>query len=315
MPFANLSLVSEDSFFLVRHILIVQFVLNIMARIDLHLHTTYSDGTYTPHEVVTMAYQAGVMTLAITDHDSTEGLPETITSASGFNIEVIPGIEISSRFRGRETHILGYYVRWQESSFQRRLASLRETRTPRIQEIIHKLTQHEINLTEEEVKEMAGIGSVGRPHVAQVLLGKGYVRSVNEAFERYLSDGALAYVPRDLPDAADVISWIREVGGVAVLAHPGWVKEKQLGLQPFCEALKEQGLQGIEVFYSTHNPRQTSEYLTLAKRLDLLMTGGSDFHGLVKPDIRVGVGRGNLKVSSQLLEPLQAARSQRESKF
>ncbi len=280
-----------------------------MARIDLHLHTTYSDGSYSPHEVVTMAHRAGVMTLAITDHDCTDGLPETITSASALNLQVIPGIEMSSSFRGKETHILGYFVAWQESSFQRRLATLRDTRCIRIREIIQKLTQLGLPLTEEEVKAVGGIGSVGRPHVAQVILGKGYVRSVKEAFERYLGEGALAYVPRDLPDATEVISWIREVGGVAVLAHPSWVKEKQIGLQPFCEALKERGLQGIEVFYSTHTSRQTSEYLTLAKRLDLLMTGGSDFHGLAKPDIRVGVGRGNLKVSAKLLDPLQAARS------
>ena len=167
-----------------------------------------------------MAYQAGVMALAITDHDSTEGLPETLTSASALNIEFIPGIEISSRFRGKETHILGYFVEWEEPSLQRRLGAMRETRSNRIQGIIHKLTQLGIPLTEEEVKEVAGIGSVGRPHVAQVLQSKGYVRNVNEAFERYLGEGALAYIPRDLPDATEVISWIREVGGRGGLGPP-----------------------------------------------------------------------------------------------
>ncbi|UCE63401.1 MAG: PHP domain-containing protein [Nitrospirota bacterium] len=280
-----------------------------MARIDLHLHTTYSDGSFSPHEVVTMAHHAGVSTIAITDHDTTDGLPEAFTRASTFNLHIIPGIEISSQFRGKETHILGYFVTWQDPTFQRRLSFMRETRCTRIPKIINKLKQLGVVITEEEVKDVAGIGSIGRPHIAQVILAKGYVKSVKEAFERYLGHGAAAFVPRDLPDAAEVISWIQEVGGVAVLAHPGWVEEKQNGLSPFCEALKECGLQGLEVFYSTHTSKQISEYLFLAKRLDLLVTGGSDFHGQAKPGVEIGVGRGNLKISEKLLGPLEAART------
>ena len=279
-----------------------------MAHIDLHLHTTYSDGSHTPLEVVTMASQAGLSTLAITDHDCTEGLPEAFTSASVLNLRIVPGIEMSSRFRGKETHILGYFIDWQDATLQRRLSRLRETRRTRIPYILRKLTQLGVPVTEEEVNEVAGVGSVGRPHIAQVMLAKGYIRNVKEAFDRYLGQGAAAYVPRDLPDATEVITWIQEAGGVAVLAHPSWVAEKPRGLQPFCEALKEGGLQGIEVFYSTHTSRQTSEYLTLAKRLDLLVTGGSDFHGSAKPDIHIGVGRGNLKISANLLDPLEAAK-------
>jgi predicted metal-dependent phosphoesterase TrpH len=280
-----------------------------MAHIDLHLHTTYSDGSYPPHEVVTMAHHAGLSTLAITDHDTTDGLPEAYSRASGLNLPIIPGIEISSLFLGKETHILGYFVEWKDPTFQCRLARLRETRCSRLPQIISKLTTLGVLITEEEVKDVAGVGSVGRPHIAQVILAKGYVTSVKEAFERYLGQGAAAFVPRDLPDAAEVISWIREVGGVAVLAHPSWVEDKQKGLQPICEALKKCGLQGLEVFYSTHTYKQFSEYLYLAKRLDLLVTGGSDFHGSVKPDVRIGVGRGNLKIPEKLLGPLEAARS------
>ncbi len=258
-----------------------------------------------------MAHDAGVATLAITDHDTTEGLPEAFSRASAFNLQIIPGIEISSRFLEKETHILGYFVGWQDPTLQYRLTTMRETRRTRIRKIISKLSQLGLPITEEEVKEFAGIGSVGRPHVAQVLLAKGYVTSVKEAFERYLGQGAAAYVPRDLPDAAEVISWIQEVGGVAVLAHPSWVEDKQKGLQPFCEALKKCGLQGLEVFYSTHSLKQISGYLSLAKRLELLVTGGSDFHGSVKPEVRIRVGRGNLKIPETLLGPLEAARTGR----
>lgn len=280
-----------------------------MARIDLHLHTIYSDGSYSPHDIVAMAQQAGVTALAITDHDNTDGLPEALIAASAFDLEVIPGIEISSRFRGKEIHILGYFLEWHDHTFQARLAGLRESRHSRNPEMIRRLTKLGLSLTYDEVKAVAGLGSVGRPHIAQAMLAKGYVTSMKEAFDRYLGEGAAAYVPRDLPEAADVICWIREVGGVAVLAHPGWVKERHDGLLGFCQALKDNGLQGLEVFYSTHTARQTSEYLTLAKRLELLITGGSDFHGLAKPDVRVGVGRGNLKVSQQILEQLRTARS------
>ena len=256
-----------------------------------------------------MAHHAGVSALAITDHDTTDGLPEALSRASTFNIQIIPGIEISSRFRGKETHILGYFLAWQDPTLQIRLTGMRETRRTRIPKIIAKLLHLGVTVTEDEIKEVAGTGSVGRPHIAQVILAKGYVTSVKEAFERFLGQGAAAFVSRDLPDASEVISWIREVGGVSVLAHPSWVEDKQKGLQPFCEALKDCGLQGLEVFYSTHSHKQTSEYLALAKRLDLLATGGSDFHGSVKPEVRIRVGRGNLKIPPSLLGPLEAART------
>ena len=259
-----------------------------------------------------MAYQAGLSTLAITDHDTTDGLPEAFRVASAFDLQIIPGIEISSRFRGKETHILGYFVTWKDPTLQDRLSGMRETRRTRIPKIISKLTQLGLPITEIEVKDLAGAGSVGRPHIAQVILAKGYVTSVKEAFERYLGQGAAAFVPRDLPDSAEVISWIRDVGGVAVLAHPSWVEEKQKGLQPFCDALKERGLQGLEVYYSTHSSKQVSEYLALAKRLDLLVTGGSDFHGVAKPDVRIGIGKGNLKISAKLLGPLTDARTNKK---
>ena len=256
-----------------------------------------------------MARNAGVTALAVTDHDITDGLPETLAAASSLNIEFIPGIEISSRFQGKETHILGYFVNWQDPTFQSRLTHLRESRHTRNPAMISKLNRLGLPLTYEEVQAVAHPGSIGRPHIANVLLAKGYVTSMKEAFDRYLGEGAEAYVPRDLPDAADVISWIREVGGVAVLAHPTWVREGKENLKLFCKALKERGLGGLEVFYSTHTARQTSEYLNLAKELELATTGGSDFHGLAKPDVRVGVGRGNLKVSLKLLENLKALRA------
>ena len=278
-----------------------------MSRIDLHLHTTHSDGSLPPAEVLALAHKAGVTALAITDHDITDGIPEAITIGADLGIEVIPGIEISSQWEDGELHILGYFLDWQDPMLNRHLAGLRASRHRRNPLMVRKLNELGLELTYEEVRALAGTESVGRPHIARLLMEKGYVQSAKEAFDRYLGNGKAAYVPRELPEPAEAIGWIRAAKGIPVLAHPTWVRLDETSLLKLCETLKAAGLMGIEVHYSTHKRAQTEEYLNIAKRLGLLVTGGSDFHGLTKPDIHVGVGRGGLKVSSKLLEPLRAA--------
>lgn len=278
-----------------------------MSRIDLHLHTTHSDGSLPPIDVLALAEKAGVTALAITDHDIVDGIPEAMEAGSRLGIEVIPGVEISSCYGDGELHILGYFLDWKDTELNRRLANLRNSRHDRNPRIIEKLNELGLAVTYEEVRALAGTESVGRPHIARVLMNKGYVTSAKEAFDRYLAEGAAAYVPRALPTPAEAIAWIRAAHGVAVLAHPTWIKESAEGLYRLCDKLKGEGLGGIEVYYSTHTAQQTTEYLNIAKRLDLLVTGGSDFHGVTKPDIDVGVGRGGLKVPEKLLDPLKKA--------
>ncbi len=278
-----------------------------MARIDLHLHTRFSDGSLTPGEVVALAHQAGVTALAITDHDIVDGIPQAMEAAAKPGIEVIPGVELSSRFHERELHVLGYFFDWQDSTFRDHLAQQRRSRHVRNPQTIERLNALGLELSEEEVNAKAGSGSIGRPHVAQVLVDKGYVQDTREAFNRYLKEGAPAYVPRTLPDTRNVITWIRNAGGVPVLAHPAWTRYEGEPLYRLCACLKEAGLLGMEVFYSSHNRKQTSRYLELAKKLDLLVTGGSDFHGAANPTIQVGRGKGNLKVPDTLLAPLRHA--------
>lgn len=280
-----------------------------MSRIDLHLHTTHSDGSFPPADVLAFAQTAGVTALAITDHDIVAGIPEAMELGSRLGIEIIPGVEISSRYGDGELHILGYCFDWQQPVLNERLKTLRESRHERNPRIIQRLNDLGLPMTYEEVRELAGTESVGRPHIARVLMNKKLVRSAKEAFDRYLAEGRPAFVPRQLPDPMEAVTWICEAGGVAVLAHPTWVKESSEGLARLVAQLKGAGLGGIEVHYSTHNARQTDEYLSLAKRLNLLVTGGSDFHGVTKPDIGVGTGRGDLKVSDKLLEPLKKAAS------
>lgn len=281
-----------------------------MSRIDLHLHTTHSDGSLPPIEVLKLAAKANVTALAITDHDIVTGIPEAIAAGTELGIEVIPGVEISS-FNGKsELHILGYYLNWQDATLDRRLATLRASRHRRNPLVIERLRALGLDVTYEEVRELAGTESVGRPHIAQLLMKKNYVTSAKDAFDRYLAEGRPAYVARELPTPAEAIAWIRDAGGIAVLAHPTWTKETGDGLSALVTTLKEEGLGGIEVHYSTHTKPQTSQYLNLAKKLDLLVTGGSDFHGLTKPDIEVGIGRGGLKVPDKLLAPLKQAAAQ-----
>jgi 3',5'-nucleoside bisphosphate phosphatase len=278
-----------------------------MSRIDLHLHTTCSDGSLPPAEVLGLAYKAGVTALAITDHDIVEGLPEAMAAGAHLGIEVIPGVEISSRFEQTELHVLGYFMDWQDPVFNQRLAQLRSFRHARNPLIVEKLKGLGLDITYEEVRALAGTDSVGRPHIARVLMQKGYVQSAKEAFDRYLADGKAAHVPRQLPEPAEAIAWILEARGLPVLAHPTWIRATEDGLLKLCQELKAAGLKGIEVHYSTHKRAQTATYLNIAKRLDLLVTGGSDFHGVTKPDIEVGVGRGGLKVPDRLLAPLKEA--------
>ena len=278
-----------------------------MSRIDLHLHTTHSDGSFSTREVMTFAKQAGVTALAITDHDIVEGIAEATAIGAELDIEVVPGVEISSRLGESELHILGYFLNWTDPLLAQRLSSLRDSRHTRNPKIVQRLNELGIPITYEEVRALAGTESVGRPHIARLLMEKKFVTSAKEAFDRYLANGRPAFVDRELPLPAQAVQWIREAGGVPVLAHPTWVRTSADGLRTLVRDLKVTGLGGIEVHYSTHTPSQTTEYLNLAKQCDLVVTGGSDFHGVTKPDIEVGIGRGQLKVSEKLLDPLRKA--------
>lgn len=278
-----------------------------MSRLDLHLHTTHSDGSCTPTEVVNMAHRAAVTALAITDHDITTGIAEAIAVGQQCGIEIIPGVEISSLAGSSEVHILGYFLDWQDFDLLERLKTLRDARHRRNPQIIERLQTLGIGITYDEVRSLAGTDSIGRPHIARVLMDKRVVASAKEAFDRFLAEGKPAYVPRELPSPAEAIRWIKAARGLAVLAHPTWVRVAEQPLIDLVRQLKADGLDGVEVYYSTHAARQTREYLSLAQQLGLLVTGGSDFHGLTKPDIEVGIGKGTLHIPTSLLPTMKNA--------
>jgi predicted metal-dependent phosphoesterase TrpH len=278
-----------------------------MSRIDLHTHTTFSDGSFSPTDLVTLANQQSIDILAITDHDTTEGLPEAIEATKTLSLELIPGIELSAQFQNREMHILGYFINLTDPQFQTRLETLRSTRLHRIHHILDRLHSLGMDISLEEVQQASGTGTIGRPHIAQVLMAKGHVKSMKDAFEHLLGSRGKAYVQRVVPEAHEIIGWIIEAGGIPVLAHPYWEGLNKDDSTTACQSLVEQGLRGIEVFYGTFSARHISFNLGLARRFDLLMTGGSDFHGTLKPDIALGKGRGSLHVPPKVVERLRVA--------
>jgi hypothetical protein len=277
-----------------------------MIRIDLHSHTTASDGSLAPEELVRLAKQQGVATLAVTDHDTTAGLPQAIVEGERAGVEVIPGIEISCLYGETELHILGYFINTDDPRLEPALAEYRSSREDRNPRIVQRLQELGCDLSYADVKAIARSATVGRPHIAQALIRKGYVKSVSEAFDRYLADDAPAYVPRLLPPPAEAIGLIRRIGGIPVLAHPAYASRLKEPFEQVCETLKGFGLLGIEALYSSHNRQQTDRYRSVARNHGLLVTGGSDFHGEAKPSLLVGTGYGNLDVPADILDPLRA---------
>ncbi len=243
-------------------------------RVDLHVHTTASDGTYRPSEVIRLAREKEIEYIAITDHDTTEGLPEAVQEGELQKIIVIPGVEISTVYQEEEIHILGYSMNTAHASLQSTLKKLAKARHGRTQAMVKKLQELGYNVALEEVIAKAGPGAVGRPHLALVLIEKGYFTRIEDVFFQLLNPGCPAYVPRFKISPADAIILIKKAGGVPVLAHPG----ENFPLHLLTDLIKE-GLAGIEVYHPHHPPDLEKYYYELAMEHRLLITGGSDFHG------------------------------------
>lgn len=275
--------------------------------IDLHAHTTASDGSLTPRQLVERAARQGVKALAITDHDTLDGLAEAFSAGQEFGVEIVPGLEISAEFPIGTMHILGYYIDTESQLLLENLAMLRQARNTRNPRIIKKLQELGLDITLAEVEEVAGGEVVGRPHFARVMIAKGYVQTANEAFEKYLAKGAPAYFDKARLDPQVALEVIKKAGGVSVLAHPYQLKTKSNEeLTKIIADLKMMGLDGLEVIYSRHSTQQVADYQALAQHYDLLVTGGSDFHGVTKPDIEVGIGLGQLVIPPVLLDHVKA---------
>ncbi len=283
-----------------------------MGFIDLHTHTTCSDGTFSPSDLVSLASSRGLEAIAVTDHDTIAGLSQALETGNSLNIEVITGAELSIEYPLPESghmHLLGLFLEPGSRELKEGLEWLRqkrEERTPRILNILHEQGVH---ITETEIMEKSGGGSVGRPHIARLLLEKGYVDSMQEAFDSYLKKGAVAYVPKEKFPLERAIEMILSANGIPILAHPYTLKLGAKELEDLLISMKEMGLRGIEAHYSNHSEDQTAQFLALAEKLDLLVSGGTDFHGENKPDIQLGTGLGDLRIPSSVLEKLKKGRT------
>lgn len=277
--------------------------------IDLHTHSTASDGTLSPTELIKLASEKGLDAIAITDHDTFQGIPEALEAGKKYNIEVIPGCELSlnSPEGAGWMHVVALWLPSDPKPLQKAFEWVQEGRKMRNHEIVEKLRSLGINITYEAVAERAG-GTIGRPHFAQELLSLGVVSSVNEAFKVWLGDNGRAYVPKRKLQPKQALDILNEIGATSILAHPFALGLDYPATESLVRDLQTMGLDGMEVYYSEHNDAATKAYKEMAEKLGLLISGGSDFHGTVKPKISLGTGKGSLRVPTELLEAMKADR-------
>lgn len=273
----------------------------MISRVDLHLHSTASDGQYSPSELVAMALERNLLAVAITDHDTTAGIDEALEAARGTRLEVIPGVEISCDVPHEEVHLLGYYLDHHHPALQEKLRAMRDARLQRAKGMLAKLTTLGFPLPWEVVAELAGGDSVGRPHIAGAMVKMGYVASTDEAFVLYIDRNGPAYVERYKISPLDAVSLIKEARGLPVLAHPRRVTH-------FLPDLVERGLVGLEVYYNGYSPEDIQGLADLARKFDLIPTGGSDFHGA---GLVYTVEMGSVKVPVESVECLRALAKKR----
>jgi predicted metal-dependent phosphoesterase TrpH len=274
--------------------------------VDLHAHSTASDGSDAPAHLVELALEAGLGSLAVTDHDTQQGVAEALAASSTTDLELIPGVELSLGYDRGGMHLVVLWLIPGNGPLQDRLAALRDGRDVRNLEIVRRLTSVGMPVTIDEIEDEAGGGSVGRPHIAAVMVARGYVPDIRTAFDLWLGAGKPGYVGRDRLDPVEAIGLARESGGVPILAHP-----HTLGITTAADMadllvwLKRAGLVGLEAFYGAYRRHERDGYADLARRFGLIPSGGSDYHGTYKPGLMLGSGYGDLVVTDALLDELR----------
>ena len=271
---------------------------------DLHLHTNFSDGTYTPEELAERAGELGLAAIALTDHDTVEGCARMSAACAHAGLEFIPATELTAEVDGNELHLLAYFVDTQNPRLLAQMSRFQRVRQSRIQEMVARLNQLDIPLQADAVLAIANCRSPGRPHVARALVMGGFCSSMDEAFERFLKKNRPAWVPKFKISATEAIELIHQAGGLAVIAHPGLNRVDEI-----IPGLVRAGLDGLECFHTKHTPNTSEHYVGLAKQLGLLITGGSDCHGLNKGKPLIGT----VKLPYEYVEQLKGAIARRKS--
>jgi len=285
--------------------------------IDLHIHSSASDGTFSPGEILETACAQDLGAIAITDHDTIDGAKQALQAGIPKTLQFLTGVEMSaapppSLSHSGSFHILGYGIDLDDVALNHALQVLQEARENRNPAIIARLNQMGFDMTIDQVVAAVGEGQIGRPHIARVMLQRGYVTSIDDAFDRYLAHGRPAYVDKPRISCQRAVDIIRGAGGIAVLAHPFLLNlSDPADMEKLVVELKRMGFEGIEVYYPEHPPAATALYEELARKHDLLMTGGTDFHGKLKPEIQMGSGTGHFFVPFALFEQLCAELARR----
>lgn len=277
-----------------------------MKYIDLHTHSIMSDGSMSPAEVVRHAKEAGLTAMALSDHDTVDGVEEAVEEGKRIGIEVVPAIELSAQ-SATETHVLGYYIDIHNDVLTSTLARVRKARVQRNVETCEKLNELGFKVTMEEAKAKAPAGVIGRAHFASVMVDKGYVGSVKEAFDKYLANGRAAFSSNQLLTVRDCIDVINAAGGGAFIAHVHLIRLGDEELEKFLSELIPCGLKGIEGYYTEYTQEMQDKYQLLAKKLGLAISGGTDFHAKMKPHISIGTGLGNMHIPYSVLENIRKA--------
>lgn len=276
-----------------------------MKIVDLHVHSTASDGTFTPAELVKEAQKKELSAFALTDHDTTLGISEAIAAAANTGIEVIPGIEISTNFKDKEVHIVGLYIDYTSKNFLDGIGNELERRNARNEEMVDRFNKAGFPVSLDELNAMFPNSVITRAHFASFMTKRGYVKDNREAFSKYLGDGMPLYVPRERKTLREAVELITSAHGAAILAHPLLYGLTDGELRKLCSELKAYGLCGIETMYSTYRGFDELSVRKIAHEFGLLESGGSDFHGANKPDIQLAVGRGNLSISYSYLSAIK----------
>lgn len=280
-----------------------------MNYIDLHVHSSASDGSLSPEEVVSLAKNAGLRCFALTDHDTVDGVERAIQYAKKLtDIDVIPGIELSCYYQNREIHIVGLFVDYKNQIFLDELQKLKQAREDRNEKMIQNFIDAGISLTLEELQHGSPNSVITRAHFARVLVEKGICKNKTEVFDKYLGVGCPFYLPKPQVTPEHVLNLIKTAGGVAILAHPYSYKFSKTEVETLLDDLIPLGLSGMECYYSTYDTGQMQELRSIAISKELLVSGGSDFHGVIKPDISIGTGRGNLRIPEKLLDAINKKR-------
>ena len=276
--------------------------------IDLHTHTTFSDGTYSPEEIIKLCHKSNLKAIAITDHDTIDGIKYARDIAKELNIELIEGIEFSADYKGIEIHVLGYFLDIENKELLSLLEDLKISRDKRNKELIKKLNDIGLDISFEYVKSLSNGGLITKAHFGKAIVKKGYAKTMKEAFSLYLGKGKPAYVSRVLISYKDAIKYILNAGGIPVLAHPMIYKLSDKDLEIAIKDLKDSGLKGIECYYPSNSLSQTNFLLSLAKKYDLKVTAGSDFHGENRPDVALGNIFLGKQIDYEILEDLKSIR-------